>query len=622
MTDLRKHAPEASRSPLGIMGVISLLLGILFLLGYALLSPQNVEVATEVELNRQVFLRLAGSFLLLMGVGVLLFHVARDPHLATGADEGLRAKLADASLGYRILLLPRVLLSHRRAQGFFTHTVQVLLAIALYLLANYLFARHELWRTDVTSGRVFTLSEESVKLVGEVQAPVRLLTVLPEGGLPGDNLRELKLLVEQYHEANPRILGEFFDTLTVSDPLERERQLRALGVSGELSNESLLGVVVQIGRPGADPFEVERSKRVGIPDIWQADPSDRRGVRQSFNGERAISTAIMELLDDKKPVLYFLEGHGEPSIGDMDRHGLAYLVERLRERNFETKTLNLLKAERVAVPEDADLLVVAGPRSPLTPDEVAAIGAYLQGGGDMIFLAEPRYETATASQSVEWIDTGLETLVRDRYGILCLDRIVTVRVEDRSRRTVLTADLQGALEYSYRHPITQALPQQRARLLLARPLKRLPVLNCVTEELLTSVKGREQSYVGLSHPDSSDRSQAGPFALAMAAEAHDSTGKTGPKLPSRVVVVGDLDFAAAGILSQRSYNNLELLLNSIEWCVERESRIVGKRKVRVRSALVMTDEQIARVSLLAFLGLPALAIALGVLAWAIRRRNS
>jgi len=620
VNDLRKHAPDAKRSPLGIMALISLLLGALFLLGYKFGAIADMDVATESEQRRLDFLFWAGWYLLAQGGFIGLFHIARDPHFATGADEALRAKLQDAPLWKRVVYLPRVVLGHRRARGFANAGVQIGLALTLFVLTNYLFARHELWRVDVTQSQQFTLSDESRALIKDTKAPIRLLTIVPEGGLDPQLVRQLTTLVQEYREANSWIEGEFFDTLTVKDPIKREAKLKALGVSGDLSNDqALLGVIVQYGKkePGKD-FEVVRSKRVSLEELFQRDPGDPSGRRTAFNGEQAITTAILELSDERKATIYFLEGHGEPEMGGMGPGGLAYWVERIRERNMQVKSLNLLREDQTAVPEDADLLVIAGPQSPLTKVEVEAIEAYLDRGGDMIYLAEPRYESTVTG--VEWLAIGLREPIRRRYGILSRDAVVSFAVQDGRGRTVRTADLQGVFEFSHRHPLVRPLQHGRMHLRGARHFGEMTVLNVVTEPLLEGIPSEEKRYRAHDNPGSV-KGSGGPFVFAMAAHAHDSTGKTGPKVPSRVVVIGDLDMATSRLVSQRSSVNLEFLMNSVQWCLERQSRIVGKVRVKEPTRLVMTKDQVAQISLIAIFGLPAIAIALGILAWAIRRRS-
>lgn len=619
-TDLRKHAPDAKRSPLGIMALISLLLGALFLLGNKFGGIADMDVATEAQQRKMDFLFWAGWYLLVQGGVIGLFHIARDPHFATGADEALRAKLADAPLWLRLGYLPRVVLGHRRARGFANTSVQIGLGLALFALTNYLFARHELWRIDVTKSQQFTLSDESRALLADTKSPIRLLTIVPEGGLDPELVRQLTTLTEEYREANAWIEGEFFNVLSVNDPIQRQEKLKELGVTGDLSNDqALLGVIVQYGKkePG-QAFEVVRSKRVTLTELFKRDPSDPTGRRMAFNGEQAITTAILELSDERKPILYFLEGHGEPEMGGMGPGGLAYWVERIRERNMQVKSLNLLREDQTAVPEDADLLVIAGPQSPLTKVEVEAIEAYLDRGGDLLYLAEPRYESTVTG--VEWLAIGLREPIRRRYGILSRDAVVSFAVQDNRGRTFRTADLQGVFQFSHRHPLVQPLQHGRMHLLGARHFGQMTVLNVVNEPLLESLTSEEKRYRAHENPGSS-KGSGGPFVFAMAAHAHDATGKTGPKTPSRVVVIGDVDMATSRLVSQRSAVNLEFLMNAVQWCLERQSRIVGKVRVKEPTRLVMTKDQKAQTSLIALFGLPAIAIALGIVAWAIRRRS-
>src|SRR5262249_61716334 len=58
------------------------------------------------------------------------------------------------------------------------------------------------------------------------------------------------------------------------------------------------------------------------------------------------------------------------------------------QENYEVKTLLLPAAEQV--PDDASVLVLAGPERPLTDHEVQIIDAYLKRGGHLVGLGGPR----------------------------------------------------------------------------------------------------------------------------------------------------------------------------------------------------------------------------------------
>jgi ABC-type uncharacterized transport system involved in gliding motility auxiliary subunit len=85
--------------------------------------------------------------------------------------------------------------------------------------------------------------------------------------------------------------------------------------------------------------------------------------------------------------VYFLTGHGEfdPMQAGDESYSLA--KSSLEAKNYTVKVLNLLTDK--TIPEDAEVIVIAGPLEPLTNEEVQTLGAYLDNGGALIVLEEP-----------------------------------------------------------------------------------------------------------------------------------------------------------------------------------------------------------------------------------------
>jgi hypothetical protein len=87
-----------------------------------------------------------------------------------------------------------------------------------------------------------------------------------------------------------------------------------------------------------------------------------------FRGEEAVTGALLEITEEKAAVCYVTQGHGELGIDDASAlRGLSLLARQLRSRNFEVRPLDLATAG--AVPRDASLVLVAGPRAPFSPTE-------------------------------------------------------------------------------------------------------------------------------------------------------------------------------------------------------------------------------------------------------------
>ena len=91
------------------------------------------------------------------------------------------------------------------------------------------------------------------------------------------------------------------------------------------------------------------------------------------------------LQDDKKR--YCFCGHGEPSLDNRDRMGLSQAKEILAKQGYDAGTVSLLALS--AVPDDTAVLAVAGPRKPITTDELDRIHAYVQKGGHLLLMADP-----------------------------------------------------------------------------------------------------------------------------------------------------------------------------------------------------------------------------------------
>jgi len=86
---------------------------------------------------------------------------------------------------------------------------------------------------------------------------------------------------------------------------------------------------------------------------------------------------------------------------------------------------------------------------------------------------------------------------------------------------------------------------------------------------------------------------------------------------SRLIVVGSSAFLANANMTEA---DLDFVLNSINWLIDREE-IIGIAPKPVRNlALSLTESQMGTIALLVMIAIPACAAAIGVLVWLKRRR--
>jgi hypothetical protein len=298
---------------------------------------------------------------------------------------------------------------------------------------------------------------------------------------------------------------------------------------------------------------------------------------QVFKGEEVVTSGILQMLDAKKPKIYFVRGHGERDVEVREPKGISQVQERLQGDNMETATFMLVSAEKV--PEDADLVVIIGPRQPFTPKELEVLKDYVAGrkGRLLVCLDEYRAEA----------DLGLDAFMAE-FGInLGHDRVVE---PDRFKHPADAPQLSLADGFGD-NPSVRRLREERLPVVFgpARSLRRLEESRGKwnVEPL---VWGSEQSYGetdldtlysrGQSvYKEGEDSPKPANYALVSWAGTAPMPGghMEAENELGRVVVVGDSNWCA-NILLRRGPGNESLFSGLVQWIIGQEKRIAIKSK--------------------------------------------
>src|SRR5690349_11155548 len=156
--------------------------------------------------------------------------------------------------------------------------------------------------------------------------------------------------------------------------------------------------------------------------------------------ESEILKGMLRLLNPGNNVVYFLTGHGERDIEQASEASMTRAKATLESKNYTVKTLNLLAENEI--PEDASLIVIAGPLQPVSEEEVNLLKEYLAGGGSLIVMEDPTALT-------EFGDTAdpLADMLAQDWGITLNNDIVI----DLNSPQPTTA---AAAYYDTTHPVT------------------------------------------------------------------------------------------------------------------------------------------------------------------------
>jgi len=457
-----------------------------------------------------------------------------------------------------------------------TSAVSVVLVIGILVMAGLLANRFP-YRWDVTKDQSQSLTAMSRALLPEVKHPLTMTAFFPEGHAERQRAKEV---LQMYGYANREV------TFRIVDPEREPLKAKEAGYR----------------YPGNVLLEYQ----------------GRRQMTEKTD-EEALTNAIRRLLKPEVKKVYFLTGHGERTPQNRERTGFSNAGKALENEGYKVEELNLLtKAE---VPQDAAVVVVAGPNKPLFPNEVAALKTYLVGGGRILLLLAP------------FQDAGLKDFLTG-YGVGLNDGMI-LDMNQLTQAIGVNAIMPIAMQYGP-HRITQDFTNVVTIYPLARPLilkQGIPgvtLLPLVTSTNTSWEKLGQEWIKGEKGDFDSQKDKQGPFTLAALVELKPQPpkaekGKTPqPKAKKEeekkpyLVVFGDVDFAGNAYFNLSG--NGDLFLNTMNFLAAEEKQILVRREESKAQPLTLTGWQAWFLFLTSLVALPLIMLAAGVRAY-LRRRG-
>jgi gliding motility-associatede transport system auxiliary component len=489
-----------------------------------------------------------------------------DPYVLFNLVTGAALVLAYLAFGleeFRSLLGQR---STRYGAGAAFYT---LLFVAFVIGANYLSWRHH-HQWDLTEAGVYTLAPQSKQIVAKLDKDLEMVAFVEAGQDPA-----LESLLDSYKYVAPA------------------------------------HVKTRMVDPDKEPALVDQMKITTLRSLHLQYGPESFVVTNPT--EESITNGIIRVTGTKKKIVYFTEGHGEPDIkNEQDPQGYSAVRVSLEQENYEVKPLLLPSIDQI--PDDASVVVLAGPERPLTEHEIGALEAYLKRGGTLLALVGPRGGDAKLAEMLgRWGAKLGNDLVIDRE----------VRLFEGPRLGVIPITKTYGT-----HPITNnfkdytVFPQTRTIEPAADGKKGLQATSLVK----TSASSWAETNVddvftkGTASIDDADRK--GPLSIAVAVTAKlkemgvEPTASPDGKTPAeaRLVVFGTAMFANNQQLTQSRLNS-DLFLNSVGWLVGQENLVsIRSRSVRASRA-ELTATQALQVFYLSVLIVPQLLIVFGIVVW-------
>jgi ABC-type uncharacterized transport system involved in gliding motility auxiliary subunit len=445
------------------------------------------------------------------------------------------------------------------------------IVLAVLLLLYNLALQHN-QRFDVTRAKRFTLAEQSIKLLQGLQHSIKVIGFYSVAERDRETFTDL---IKQYTQHTDKLSYE------VVDP---DRQPAV-----------------------AKQYDITAYNTV----VVEGNGKKEKIVRVE---EAALTNAILKVTRTTKKVVYFVTGHGEPALTDSDRNGYSVTKQALEDQNYTVQELVL--ARQSQVPDDAAVVIVAGPRRDLLESETEALSAFLGRGGYLFVMIDP--------------DTvpGFVAFVK-RYGIEVGNDVV---IETNPLGRLIGGDYLMPVVMTYeQHAITKELGNVMTMFPVVRSVqvaKELPPGITAQELAKTSAESwAETDFKALQEGRTAfdaDSDRRGPISIAAVATINrDKTGTSTPPSESpeqpekeknaspraaRLVVFGDSEFANNSLFSIQGNGNL--FLNTVSWLAEEEDLIAIRPRKGGGSGPVMLTAAQAPV----IFWLPVVLLPLGVFA--------
>lgn len=500
-----------------------------------------------------------------------------------------------------------------------TNAIVSTVALLLILgLINFLGLRYS-FKLDLTENQLYTLSPQSQELIKNLSQP---MTVYVFDSPSNDFDRKL---LKDYARNNDLFQYQFVDP--------------------------------QVSINLAQKFNVTR-----LGDVY-LESGDRKQLVQTVSPQSRLSeikltNAIAKIQQIDQPIIYILQGHGEPSI-EPGQNSISQAVTTLTDKGYRVYPLTL--ATSPLIPPDADVLIINNPEKELLQGEIKVIEKYLENGGNLLVM----YNNQT--------NINLNPILQ-KWGVKFDDRLV-VDASGAGEVFGLGPSITIVVEYG-KHPITQdfnngitLFPWARAIITDARenvtttpllitnsqswgeknpegenvkleptldlpgPLnlgvsltKKNPLKHSLDtqEERLKKKNDKSELKQDLSPLETRNNNQGSnlpspPTVKTPEEEKTFNTVKKEPPSETRMVVIGNANFATDGWFGQQL--NGDLFVNTVAWLGNQDESVLSiSPKETTNRRINLSGFQASLITWLAIIIIPALGFTVSIVTWWQRSR--
>jgi len=434
-------------------------------------------------------------------------------------------------------------------------------------------------RFDITKNKRFSLSDTTIQILNELDKNIEVIILTEEKYFRDDSMgSEILEILKQYNlKSGGKVTTRFVDV--VKDPTFITRELDPNQVMG-IQTDS---IIVKCEN---------RIKVVSRNDMIEYDYySYYYPTTAGMKIEQVFTSAIRNVTAEMSKKVYFVQGHGEKSVNSWYSEMKSAIVVN----NYEIiEELTLQEP----VPDDAAILFFLSPTDDLTVNELENLQAFLEKGGDAVFLFDvqkttskmPNFDSVFERYSLSLNNDMVYEFNQTRY-LGSFENIIPIAVSNDVTRNLDPTSLTIYMTSCRSVNILKTSQQW---------IKTYPLF--MTTDMAESV-------------DSATKQTAkGPFCLGALSEYTAGLDE------SRIALIGNSLFVLDEWMSYTNYNGLRYIVSILNWMQDEADAVYIPSKSLTSEPINMSESTRFIAFIVLSFVLPLAIIGVGLFVW-IRRKH-
>ena len=271
----------------------------------------------------------------------------------------------------------------------------IVFMLMVFVIVNKALDVANIEPVDVTTEQIYSLTDESKKLISEVDLNVNIVL------LNYDNDDRATIVAKKYKKINDKI------DATCINYWQDPNGLAEYGITDDTTQVIIV-------------YSALRQKQIYNSELTSYNTINSQEMDVT---EQKLTNSILDVTKSVEQEVYFVKGNGEYGINS-EEEGFLRLAKSIANEAYVVTSINL---ENTDIPSTCKLLVFANPTVDFSDNETNKIQNYINNGGNILWMQDP-YKVANENYSADKMKNVKKILAN--YGIDFSEGVVLEDTED------------------------------------------------------------------------------------------------------------------------------------------------------------------------------------------------